>query len=190
MIRKLVVLAVVSVVSVSSVAGEGIGIAVVDMELLIKTHSRTKADTAILEKYIEDFQAERDEMSESLRALGAELEELGKEVADTALSDKAREEKRSLARAKLEEYQELKQKLREVTNRRQKELSSQELLMRKRVVSEIREAIKGVATDKKVGLVLDSTGMGMGAYSTVMYHLDEFDITDDVITAMPKDDGK
>jgi len=164
------------------------GIGVVDMERLIKLHPRTKADTEILEKYIGDFQAERDEMAKELEEIKDQLEALGEEAADAALSKKAREAKTSLARAKFEEFQERKSKLRELTARRQKELTSQELLMRKRVVADIRDVIQGVAAAKKLGLVLDSKGVGAGAYSMVLFHDDAYDITDDVITGMPAGD--
>ncbi len=187
-IRVLMTSMMVLAVTVSAAFCEDLKIAVVNMDLLIKSHQRTKADTVILEKYIEDYQAERDEMAEALRALGTELEELGKEVADTALSDKAREEKRTLARAKLEEYQDLKLTLREVTTKRQKELTSQELLMRTRVVSEIKKIIKEIADKKNISFVLDSEGMGRGAYSTVLYSPENVDITDDIIAAMPAED--
>lgn len=168
-------------------AGEQ-GIGVVNMERLIKLHPRTKADTEILEKYIGDFQAERDDMAKELEGLRDELETLGEEAADTALSKKAREAKTSLARAKFEEFQERKSKLRELTSRRQKELTSQELLMRKRVVADIRDVIQSVAVKKKIGLVLDSKGIGAGAYSMVLFHDEAYDITDDVITGMPVGD--
>lgn len=41
-----------------SMAGD---IGVVDMERLIKLHPRTTADRAVLEKYVEDFESEREE---------------------------------------------------------------------------------------------------------------------------------
>ncbi len=161
-------------------------IGVVDMEGLMKLHPRSRADRAVLEQYVKDFEDEHEEMMDALKALGSEFETLNKELEDVALSEKALDAKRALAKAKVDEIRQMQRNLRETTSTRQKELTSQELRMRKRVVSDISKIVERIAKKKKLELVLDSTGVGIGGYSPVIYHMDKVDITDDVISDMPK----
>jgi len=165
-------------------------IGVVDMDRLIKLHPRTQADRAILQQYVDDFEAERAEMMETLKKLTTEFEQLRQSAEDVGLSEKALEETRTLAKAKMTEIRQIERTLRETASTRQKELTSQELRMRKRVVADIQEVIEKIAKKKDLELVLDSTGVGIGGYSHVLYHEEKQDITDDVISQMPqpKDD--
>jgi len=155
------------------------------MEKLIKLHPRTQADRAILEQYVEDFEVERKEMMEALEKLTEDFEKLRKEAEDVGLSDKALEETRTLAKAKMTEIRQTERKLRETAGIRQKELTSQELRMRKRVVADIQEIVEKIAKKKKLELILDSTGVGIGGYAQVIYYTEKHDITDDVISKMP-----
>ncbi len=162
-------------------------IGVVDMERLIKLHPRTTADRSILEQYVKDFQAEREEMVAALEKETAEFEELRKAAEDVSLSEKALEEKRVLAKSKVMEIRKLEQELRRLASDRQKQLTSEELRMRKRVVAELRKIVSEIAKKKKLDLVIDSTGVGIGGYNQVIYHTDKQDITDSVISKMPKE---
>lgn len=163
-------------------------VGVVDMERLIKLHPRTKADRAILSQYVEDFEAERREMLEDIRAKSEEFEALREAAEDVGLSEKAIAEKRTLAKAKVGEIREMEQSLRELAATRQKELTSQELRMRKRVVADIGEIVETVVARKKLDLVIDATGTSAGGYPPVIYYDDALDITDAVIGKMPKAD--
>ena len=170
--------------SLSAVADVG----VVDMASLIKQHPRARADRAVLEQYVKDFEDEREEMMAALKKVGAEFEALRKEAEDVGLSEKALSSKRKLAKAKVDDIRQMERKLRETTAMRQKELTNQELRMRKRVVADISKIVEKLAKKKKLEIVLDSTGVGIGGYSPVIYHTDKYDLTDDVIGALPKDE--
>jgi Skp family chaperone for outer membrane proteins len=183
MISRVGLLAVMGSLVASTVMA---GVGVVDMERLIKLHPRTRTDGAILQQYVTDFDDEREEMMKALQARGEEFDELRKSIEDVGLSEKAIEEKRALAKAKLEELRELEGKLRETAQTRQKELTSQELRMRQRVVADISEIVSEVAKDRKLDVVLDATGVGIGGYAPVIFYKDKVDITDAVIGKMPK----
>ena len=175
-----------ALIGVEAVADMG----VVDMEKLIKLHPRTRADRAILQQYVADFEAEREEMMDALQKLSGEFEKLRQDAEDVGLSEKALEETRTLAKSKMTEMRQTEQKLRETAATRQKELTSQELRMRKRVVADIREVIEKIAKKKRLELVLDATGVGIGGYAQVLYYEDKYDITDDVISQMPEVDDE
>jgi outer membrane protein len=161
-------------------------VGVVDMERLIKQHPRSQADRSILEQYVEDFEDERAAKVSALKKLTEEFETLRQEAEDVGLSDKALSEKRNLAKAKVDEIRERERGLRELASTRQKELTSQELRMRKRVVAEISKIVDTVAKKKKLDLVLDGTGVGIGGYPSVIFYTEKFDITDDIIRQLPQ----
>jgi Skp family chaperone for outer membrane proteins len=181
--KRFAVITILGVICAVTLRAE---VGVVDMEQLIKLHPRTQTDRAILQQYVEDFEDEREEMMKGLQSLGEEFEKLRQEAGDVGLSEKAIEEKQMLAKSKLSELRELESKLRETAQVRQKELTSQELRMRQRVVSDIREIVEEIAKSKKLDLVVDSTGVGVGGYSPVIYNSDKIDITDEVISKMPQ----
>ena len=170
------------------VASVSADVGVVDMERLIKLHPRSQTDRSILEQYVEDFEDERSAKVRALKALTEEFETLRQEAEDVGLSEKALSEKRNLAKAKVEEIREREQELRRLASTRQKELTSQELRMRKRVVAELSKIVEAVAKKKKLDLVLDGTGTGIGGYPSVIYYTEKFDITDDIIRQLPEDD--
>lgn len=175
-----------------AVAGGAVAadIGVLDMERLIKLHPRTNADRAVLEKYVEDFETEREERVTALQKLSEAFEEMRKSAEDVSLSEKAVQEKRRLAQVKFEEMRRAERDLREMASLRQKELTSQELRMRTRVVADIRQIVEKVVEEKKLALVLDSTGPGAAGYSPVIYFDKTMDITDAVIALLVNSEEK
>jgi Skp family chaperone for outer membrane proteins len=173
------------VISAAATLSSFADIGVVDMEMLIKMHPRTATDRSILEQYVKDYQADKDDIVASIEKETAVFEELRKAADDVSLSEKALEEKRALAKAQIIKIRQLERKAREMAADRQKQLTSQELRMRQRVVSELRDIVAEVAKKKGLDLVLDNTGLGIGGYSPVIYNSDKYDITDEVIKKMP-----
>jgi len=89
------------VISAAATLSSLADIGVVDMEMLIKLHPRTATDRSILEQYVKDYQADKDDIMASLEKETAVFEELRKAAEDVSLSEKALEEKRSLAKAQI-----------------------------------------------------------------------------------------
>ena len=187
-VLKQMVLTMVATVIVAATSPAG-NIGVVDMEQLIKLHPRTATDHAILEGYVKEFENERADLVNQIKVEGAKLQKLSKEAEDVGLSEKALEEKRALAKAKIMKIRQLQSKARELVDERQKNLTSQELQMRKRVVNDIRKIVEQIAKEKKLDMVLDNTGVGIGGYNPVIYNDRALDITDDVIKKMPQSDN-
>ncbi len=161
-------------------------IGVVDMERLIRLHPRTNEDRVVLEKYVEDFEVEREERMAALQDLSDAFDALRKSAEDVSLSEKAAQDARQLAQVKFDELRRAERDLREMAALRQKELTSQELRMRNRVVSDIRQAVEKVAAEQKLKLVLDSTGPGASGYPAVIYAEKAMDITEAAIARLIK----
>lgn len=161
-------------------------IGVVDMERLIKLHPRSAADREVLETYVEDFEKEREERVKALKALSETFETLRASAEDLSLSEKAAQEKRQLAQVKFDELRQGERELRETAAQRQKELTSQELRMRTRVIADIKQVVEKVAAEKELDLVLDAGSVGASGYSAVVHADKAMDITEAVTAEVLK----
>lgn len=178
--RMMTAIVALAVGTTATMAAAAIG--VVDMERLVKLHPRSTTDREVLETYVEDFEKEREERVKALKELSDTFETLRASAEDLSLSEKAAKEKRQLAQVKFDEMRQGERELREIAAQRQKELTSQELRMRTRVITEIRQVVEKVAAEKSLDLVLDAGSIGAAGYSAVVYADKAMDITE-VVTA-------
>ncbi len=174
------------VLMAATTASMAAAIGVVDIERLVKLHPRTAADREVLETYVEDFEVEREGRVKALKALSETFETLRASAEDLSLSEKAAQEKRRLAQVKFDEMRQAERELREIAAQRQKELTSQELRMRTRVITEIKQVVEKVAAEKSLDLVLDAGSVGASGYSAVVYADKAMDITEAVTAELLK----
>ena len=156
-------------------------IAVVDMGRVMKAFPETVSADALLEKDVEAYEAERDQLIEAFNELKNEFAELRKEATDKALSESGRDKKKELAEQKLLELREHERKIRETSEFRQKQIADRRLRMSKRIVGKLHETVAGYARDKGYTLVLDSSEKGLSQVSAVVYNVEHMDITEDII---------
>lgn len=183
---KRIMTAILALMMATTATMAAAAIGVVDMEKLVKLHPRTAADRSVLETYVEDFEVEREERVKALKALSEDFEALRASAEDLSLSEKAAQEKRQLAQVKFDEMRQAERELREIAAQRQKELTSQELRMRTRVIADIKQVVEKVAAEKSLDLVLDGGSVGAAGYSAVVYADKAMDITDAVIAELLK----
>lgn len=157
-------------------------VAVVDMERVIRAYPETESAEAILQKQKEKYEAEQDELFDKGQALKQEFETIRDQAENRALSDAAREEKITEARAKMQELVELERTIRETTRRRKRDLAEEELRLQRSIVGKIHEKIVEYARNEKIDLVLDSAAISAGGVQTVIHHAERLDITDAIIT--------
>jgi Skp family chaperone for outer membrane proteins len=176
-------LSIMMVVCGLLVAGgvEGARIGVVNMERLIQMHPRTARDREILDRYIRDFDVERDERLESLRKMSEAFEQIRQQAEDIGLTPDALRERRQQAQLKLEELRQAETALRDLAIQRQQELTLQERRMRERVVSDIRRVLREVAAERELELILDGGEDSAGGYGAVVYAAEPFEVTNEVV---------
>jgi len=182
--RHLTMLIVLAGLIPVAAGAEAPRIAVVEMERVIRVHPRTESDRAILEQYVADYDEERDEQLARMRRLSESFEALRAEMTDPALSDRAREQKQEQARVKFEELRELERAVRETASVRQRELTSQELRMRNRVVADVKRVVARIASERGIDFVFAADDTAATAFPTVLHHPEAADITDAVIAAI------
>lgn len=156
-------------------------IVVVDMSRVMKAYSETKAAEALLEKQIEEFEAEQKDMLAERDKVRKEFESARESAKDKALSDKERENKMDVAEQKLNVLRESEMKIRDRMAQRQKEINDQKVRMQRRIVGKLREVIGKHAVDKGYAMVLDATGLSISGVESVVYSRENMDITEEVL---------
>jgi len=183
--RMMTAVLVLMAATTATMAAGAIG--VVDMEKLVKLHPRTATDREALESYVEDFEVEREGRVKALKEISETFETLRASAEDVSLSEKAAKEKRQLAQVKFDEMRQGERELREIAAQRQKELTSRELQLRTRVLTDIKQVVEKVAAEKSLDLVLDAGSVGASGYSAVVHADKAMDITEAVTAELLKD---
>ncbi len=179
--KKRALLSIVLVQCLLAGAANAAQIAVVNMERLITLHPRTAQDRATLERYILDFDEERDERLAALQQLSEEFESLRQQAEDIGLTPDAVRDRRQRAQLKLEELRRGEAALRELAAQRQQELTNREMRMRERIVRDIKRVLRAFAEERELDLILDGGADPAGGFGAVVFAREPYDVTDDVL---------
>lgn len=164
-----------------------IRIGVINVGSVVKQYQKTKLADAQMEKQAAEFKAERERMLEERERLVAAFEKAQEEAEDKALSDEARERKRSLAEEKLVEVKEYEARIRDTSAQRRKQLEEQRSLMYKGILEDVQRVVRQQAAARGLTLVLDSSdilGAGLGA---VIYRDERMDMSESVLGILNKE---
>lgn len=160
-------------------------IATVDMEEIILAHPQTEENKARLLEMQKEFEKQRDDEREKIKALLKQYEGVVKEAGNEALSELERNKKINAARDLEQTIKEGENDLRKLVNDLQRKLQEKELLLFGNVMSDVKFAIGGIVKEGAYDLILDKSAFRVGApVPIVMYSNDKLDITDSVIKAI------
>lgn len=138
------------------------GLAVVDMEELVRYHPNTASDKKLLDQTLKEYKSEGTDLQQKLESLQSAFEKARKDALDPALSDKARKTAEDQAAKARDELGAADRKARETMQLRQQQLNEQEMRMLKRTTAEIREAVEKYALENKIALVLPANQVVFG----------------------------
>lgn len=155
-------------------------VAVMNLDAVLKESPDAKAAENLLQKQVEEYEADQKESMGELEKLKKEFDTVRKEAANKALSQEERERKADAADAKLSALRDKDRQMQELRSKRQKDLTEQSMRMRKRVVGKIRGMVKEYAEKKGYSLVLDSSAGAMTGGDVVLYAPEKTDITEDL----------
>ncbi len=155
-------------------------IAVIDVERVIQEYDAARVAEARLEERAREYSREREQMMQQYNELQRAFEVLRDESFDQALTEKARQERRTAAEAKMHEIAEYEQKIRTTAGQRRQQLEQQRQRIFTSLLDTIRVAVRRQAEADDVTLVLDASEV-TGSVSAVLYHQPGHDMTDAVI---------
>ncbi len=161
-------------------------IAVVDMNKLLRVHPETQQAETVLEEQIDEIEGEKERLMEKLGKMRDEVEEVAKQSQNRALSDKKRDQLREEAEAKFKELRRMDMEAKKELDTRRKDLAEQKMMMHKRIVGEISEAVKEYAEKNGYTFVLDAGGVGVSGMPAVIHASDSADITEDIQKLLEK----
>lgn len=172
------------VLAMDTASAEPQRVAVLNLERVFRAHPKTERAIETLSKQAESFKVEQGALIKERDVLEQEIKKLLEAAENMMLTEKARDEKKSVAREKLGDLREMEQKLRENKSLRQRELTDQELRMREELVGEIRRTATDYAKANKIDVVLNSAPSAIPGNEPIICASDTIDITVPVMKAM------
>lgn len=180
MMREMGLMVAVAILLAWSAGAAEFKVAVMNLDAVLKESPDAKAAENLLQRQVEEYEADQKESMGELEKLKKEFDTVRKEAANKALSQEERERKADAADAKLSALRDKDRQMQELRSKRQKDLTEQSMRMRKRVVGKIRGMIKEYAEKKGYSLVLDSSAGAMTGGDVVLYAPEKTDITEDL----------
>ena len=168
-----------------ALAAEG-GFAYVNLDKVFDQFYKTKLADGQLKEQADQYRDERTKMVDDFKKLQDDFKTIRDESQNTALSEEARNTRRSEAEEKLVELRESENKIRRFEESRRRQLDEQTRRVRTKLVDEIKETLAIHAREKGYTAVLDASGENLNGVSTVLYYDTKADITDALISLLNK----
>lgn len=147
---------------------------------------KTKLADAQLKEQADQYKDERTKMVDDFKKLQDDFKTMRDEAQNTALSEEARNSRRSQAEEKLVELRETENKIRRFEESRRRQLDEQTRRVRTKLVDEIKETLTKYAQEKGYTAVLDASGENLNGVSAVLYFDPKLEITDLLINLLNK----
>ena len=184
--RVWTVAAVMCCLAAAGAMGAGEEIVFIDLNRTFNEFYKTKLADAQLKELANEFNEKRKRMVGEYEEAKQAFEAVRKEAQNAALSEEVRASKRNEAEEQLVSLREKENSIRGFDETRRKQLQDQGRRMRKRIVDEIREAIRKYAANRGYTAVIDASGQSMNGIEMVVFSQPRQDITDEMIEILNK----
>ncbi len=161
-------------------------VAFINLDRCFNEYYKTRVADAQLKSQAKEFDEELKKLASDGEKLQKEFNALREESQNTALSDEVRSAKRNAAEEKVMAIREQETRIQGFRERRGKQLEEQSRRMRRGLVGEIREIVKGHAREKGYDAVLDSSGASLNGVESVLYVDPRNDITEELVGLLNK----
>ena len=159
-------------------------VGVVDMDKIFSGYYKTRdAEKKITESRDTASKELEDRMS-SYKQLIEEVNQLNKDVDNTALSPAAKDERKKKREDKINQGRALEQEINEFKTSREKQLRESAQRVRNSIVEDIMVAINAKVKSDNYDLVLDKSATSISGVKTLLYSTDKMDFSSDVIAAL------
>ncbi len=167
-------------------ASSGPSVVYVDLDKVFEEFYKTKLADGQLKEQADQYREERTKMVDDFKQLQDDFKAARDEAQDTALSEEARNARRSAAEEKLVELRETENKIRRFEESRRRQLDEQTRRVRSKLVDEIKETVTKLARERGYTSVMDASGENLNGVPTVLYYEPKADITVELITLLNK----
>ena len=156
-------------------------IGIVDMQRVFAEYHKTKESEKRLDLEKHTVQKELNERNARYRELIEQYQECAAAVADPAISEELRAEKKKKAQGIAAEARSLEREKADFSRRRQQQLLEQTSRMREGLVEEILVVIRERAQLGGYDVVFDKSGRGVGGIPFLLCSRDAVDISSDIV---------
>ena len=170
----------------SAQASSAPAIVYVNLDKVFEEFYKTKLADGQLKEQADQYREERTKMVDDFKQLQDDFKSARDEAQDTALSEEARNSRRSAAEEKLVELRETENKIRRFEESRRRQLDEQTRRVRSKLVDEIKETVTKLAHERGYTSVMDASGENLNGVPTVLYYEPKADITVELITLLNK----
>jgi outer membrane protein len=156
-------------------------IATVDVAKLFKGYYKTKLAQVELDRRRQEIQKDESSMTDGLKSMDADYQELLDESDDQALSSDERDQKKQAAEAKYKDIQDSKSALDQYDRSANANLAEQFQRMHDKIVAEIQAAVASTAKADGYTMILDVSAQSAANTPTLIYSSADIDVTDQVL---------
>jgi outer membrane protein len=161
-------------------------VGVVDMDKVFKSYYKTKdAETTINDARSSAKKELDDRMADYSKELDG-IKKLEEELSRPELSKASKDDKSKQRDEKIAHIRSTEREIKEFQASREKDLQSQAIRMRNKIVEEIQELIQKEVKADGFSLVLDKSGSSLNGVPIILYSNSDWDFSDKIITELNK----
>jgi len=160
---------------------QNLKIAVIDMQKVFDGYHKTKDAEDKLKAKAKTYEDELKARQGEVEKLKEDFTKLLEETKNPALTDEVKKQRQDAAEKKAQEGRMLLNQFTSLSQTRGKELNEQRLRVRQDIVDDIRKEIDAKSKKESYSLVFDKSGMTSTGLPPLLYSLESFDITPDII---------
>jgi outer membrane protein len=185
--KKLLITSMLAAFALPTIGfAQGLKIGTVDMNRAFKDYNKTKDAEAKINEAKNAAKKEYDDRADAYRKALDEVNKLNQQLDAPALSADAKNQKQKERDEKISNIKNMEREINEFRQTRERQLQEQALRMREGIVKEITDVVMDKVKSDNLDLVFDKSGMSLNGVPIVMYSRDNYDFTNDVVTALNK----
>ncbi|HEY2102987.1 MAG TPA: OmpH family outer membrane protein [Chthoniobacterales bacterium] len=179
-------LALTLALPLAAFAQGGLKVGTVDMNRAFKEYSKTKDAESKINSARDAAKKEFDDRADAYKKALEEVNNLNKQLDAPALSADAKTQKAKERDDKINNIKNMEREINEFRQTRERQLQEQALRMREGIVKEITDIVMERVKTQNMDLVFDKSGMSLNGVPLVMYARENYDFTNDIVTALNK----
>jgi len=177
-------LALTLVLGGRSAVAQSLKVGTVDVKRVFENYDKAKAAEAKINETREAAKKELEDRVATYKKAAEDFKKLNEDLAALAPSDDARAEKQKVRATKAAELQSMEQEIRSFQAAREKQIQEQALAVRTELEGEVSKVVADIAKAGHYNVILNKSARTASGVPIVLYSLDEYEFTDDVIKAI------
>jgi outer membrane protein len=178
--------AVVGLSAVPPAAAQQMKVGTVDMKKIFDGYYKTKEAESRINEQRNAARKELEDRMDAEKKMLDEVKKIDEDLQNPALSNEEKARKSKLRGDKAMELQNMDREIREFETSREKQLQEQSTRMRAGIVDDINKVVADRVKAESYSLVFDKSGPSLNSVPVVLFSVENYDFTNDVISLLNK----